>query len=129
MPAQSKGETAAALLAVFGVSATPIVAEWSVVLVGAMIGASLHISMEPPFRRWWEPVARWLVCVLAAIAFARVVGPLALQWLPSAGAVDAEAMLIASATAVAWGWRPALQRAGQMIGAWQPPKKPDGGNS
>lgn len=103
------GKTGAMLLAIFGASSNALLGEWSMVLVGALIGAALHVSVTPAAEmpRWWHPLIRYCMSVLAAVALTRLAAP----WLvhvTGGPAVESEYLLLGASTLIALGWRATL---------------------
>lgn len=106
-PVTTTTKTSTMLLALFGVAATPVAGEWSLALVGALVGAALHVSVTVPedMPRWWQPFTRFFTAVMAGLFLSRAAAPLVERMVDSGAIVDPEAMLLAVALLVAVSWR------------------------
>ena len=98
-------KTSVALLALLGVSAGPIAGDWSMVLMGSLIGAAWHMSVNT-FDSMAASFRRFGACVLISMGLTQFATPVLVHHIGATALVDPAYALLAVATVVAVAWRP-----------------------
>lgn len=104
-PLTGASKTGAVILGLFGIAASPLAGDWVMVAMGAAGGSALelvHMADQRTADRWWRPPIRFAANVIAALIFSRALASLAFS---ATDPDQHEAILMAVAGAVAFGWR------------------------